>query len=391
MSLKTIGELKDSVSGILSGTNLDKVTNLYTAFERAARKLVQNADIPEATIKESIVFYDGVYDYEISENIFGGGLVDIQPQGITRTFLDDVQKMPVAQFDQSKWNLPSGYKVTFEWRDGTPIMRVSSSRPLPGVFLDSMKEITGWVGAGSASTPTLDRSVYYEAPASLKFTLTGSSTGSLTKTITQTDLTDYEDVGVIFLALEIPPGATATNLTSIQVRLGSSASDYDSVTATEGFLGAWVAGEWLLVAFDMATSTSTGTPDWTELDYVQVNFAHTATLTNMRVGGLWIAQPAPHNVIFQTSAIFLNPTTGVRIKNIVDDNTEIVLNDASFLLYEHESALAIALQGKQDKQIQQLRSTLNTGEGDDTSLYEKYRGDNPSQELRTVGSYYEEL
>jgi hypothetical protein len=254
-----------------------------------------------------------------------------------------------------------------------------------------MKETTGWVASGSASGLTQDRSVYYESPSSLRFTLTGSSTGSLTKTITQTDLSDYENVGVIFLAVEIPPGATATDLTGIEVRFGSSASDYDAVVATEGFLGAWTAGEWVLVALDMSTSTPTGTPDWTELDYIQVNFAHTATLTNMRVGGVWIAMPSPHNVIYQTSAIFVNEETGARIKDIIDDENKIVLNDAAFLLYEHECALAVALQGRQDKQVQQLRTTLNTGEGDDSSLYDKYRGDNPSQELRTVGSYYEEL
>jgi len=391
MSLRTVGELKDSVGGILSGTNMDKVIGLYKAFERAARKLVQNADVPEATIRESLVIYDGVYDYLISDNIFGGALIDIQPQGVTRAYLDDVQKMPIQQFDITKGTLPSGYKVTFEYRDGVNIMRVSSSRPTPGVILDSMKETTGWVASGSASGLTQDRSVYYESPSSLRFTLTGSSTGSLTKTITQTDLSDYENVGVIFLAVEIPPGATATDLTGIEVRFGSSASDYDAVVATEGFLGAWTAGEWVLVALDMSTSTSTGTPDWTELDYIQVNFAHTATLTNMRVGGIWIAMPSPHNVIYQTSAIFVNEDTGARIKDIIDDDNKIVLNDAAFLLYEHECALAVALQGKQDKQVQQLRTTLNTGEGDDSSLYDKYRGANPSQTLRTIGAYYTEL
>lgn len=389
MALRTVGELTDGVAGLLSGTNIDKVTGLYKVFERAARKLLQKADIPEAMQKVSVTLYDGVYDYLVSENIFGAELVDVRVQGTSRWYSEDVQKMPIALFDRTKHVLPSGYKVTFEHVDGVPMMRIASSRPLPGIILDRMVEADDWTGGGSLSGLVEDNTVYYEEPASLRFTLTGSSTGTLTRTLDNTlDLETYEDVGVAFVALRIPDGATATNLTGMELRIGSSDSAYDSVSETEGFLGAWTAGKWIIVAFDLSTSSSTGTPDWTAIDYVQVRMTHTGTFTNMRLGGVWVSLPSPHDVLFQSSAIFVSNSTGLRTKTIVSDNDTVVLNDAAYLLYEHECALGIAVQNKQEKQAQTLRSILYGGE-DKSGLYDEYRGDNPSNTVRTVGQYYE--
>jgi hypothetical protein len=382
----TVGALKDGVTGLLSGTNLDTVTGLNKALERAARKLAQKADVPEASGIQQITLYDGVFDYLADTNIFGNSIVDLAPQGVTRSYLDDVVKQPKAYFDRTKLYCPSGYQVTFKHNKGVPMVRIATPKPLPRVTLDSMKETTDWTAAGSTSALTQDKTVFYESPSSLKFTLTGSSTGTLTKTITEVDISSYEDVGVAFLAIRIPDGATATNLTSIALRLGSSASVYDEVSDTEGFLGAWTAGEWLLVAFDFSGATSTGTPDWEKIDYAQVRLAHSGTLTNFRVGGLWIALPSPHEFLYQTAAIFLND--GTLNKTITDDDDEIILNDAAYILYEHECALGIALQKTMSKKASELRAILYGGE-DRMGLYDQYRANNPSEQLRQVGSYYD--
>lgn len=383
----TVGQLKDGVAGLVSGTNIDKVTGVYKVFERAARKLVTKADIPEATQKLAMTLYSGVTDYIAPSKIFGSALIDIRPQGVSRWFGESVQKMPVEFFDRTKGMLPGGSQVAFEHKDGVPIIRIVASRANEQATLDWMNETTGWTASGSASGLTRDTISYYDSPASLRFTLTGSSTGILTKTISSLNIESYQDVAVAFLALRIPDGATATTLSSIELRLGSDDTNYDSVTATEGFLGAWTVGEWLLIALDMSTSTSTGTPDWTAIDYVQVRFAHTATLTNIRIGGLWIAPPSPHEILFQTSAIFLNGTT--RNLTITDDEDQIVLNEAAYLLYEHECALGIAVQQNQENKAANLRTILYGKEGtNDEGLYAEYRGDNPSEELRQIGSYY---
>lgn len=384
---KTIGNLKDSISGLLQGAILANITGLNGAIERAARILAQKADVPEASGKQGITLYDQVFDYPAPATIFGGALVDIRPQGVTRNPSDYVYKKPVELFDRTKHLLPNGYMITFESNNVTPIMRIAQNKATVRASIDQMSATTGWVASGSAGTPVVDNTVFYESPGSLRFTLTGSSTGILTKTLSNSlSLSTYKDVGVIFLALRVPSG---TNLSSIEVRLGSSSTNYNNVTSTRGFLGAWTANEWLLVAFDLAGASQTGTPNFSAINYVQIRLAHTATMVNVRVGGIFMCLPSPHDILFQSAAIF--NVGGVLSNTIVDDNDIVNLNDSAYTLFEHESALTVALQsgGKFGEGTVGMLDGILNGKPNDIGLYARYRADNPSEELRSVGSYYD--
>ncbi len=393
MALKTVSQYKDSIAAILSSIDLSNVDNLNGAIERAARVLCQKADIPEASGMQNIVLYNGVYDYACDPRIFGTAINDIRPQGVSRPPSDYVYKKPGEQFDRTKGYLPNGTMATFEYANGQPIIRIVSRQTQQQVIIDQMSDTTGWVAAGSASGLTQDNAVYYHSPASLRFTLTGSSNGTLTKTLQSSiDLESYDGVGVAFLAIQIPSGATAANLTNMSLKLGSSASNYNAVNATQGFLGSWVAGEWLLVAYDFAGSIDVGTPDWSAIDYVQITFNHTSTFTNFRVGQLFICQPSPAQILFQSAAIFKASGTAATT-TITSDADEIILNDPAFTLFEYEGALSILQQtggASTDSSMAKIERILNGNNVNDFGLYGMFRGDNPSQELRTIGNYYDD-
>jgi hypothetical protein len=397
--MKTVGNLKDSISGLLTGTDLDNANNLNGAIERAVRIMSTRVDIPEASATENVSLYSGVYDYLVTGAIFGSALNDIRPQGVSRGPNDYVYKQPISLFDRTKATLPNGYAVTFEWNNGSPIARIATPKPSPKVVIDSMDEDTGWTAAGSASLLTEDETDYYQSPSSLRFKLTGASTGTLTKTLTNAlSLSDYQNVGVAFLAIKIPSGATAAQITSIALKLGSSATVYDSVTSTTGFLGAWTVGDWLLVALDFSTATSTGAPNWAAINYVQVSVAHTATVTNFRVGGLFIALPSPHKLYYQSPAVFMHSGSNPSA-SITDDNDSIILNDAAYVIFEHEAAKTLALQNggtlangtikSFDETLNGIRSIRN-GALITPGLYDRYAANNPSNQLRQVGNYYED-
>ena len=389
MALHTVGELKDEVSAILQNLNLDQVTNVNGALERAARTVVQQADIPEASGRQQIDLYGGVYYYPAPSTIFGGALNLIRRQGDASTPWDYNYKTDIDQFTRAKHFQPNGYLIDFEYLNGVAQMGISTPATFPKLVIDSMSETTGWAVGGSASSLAQDTINYFQQPASLRFTLTGSSSGYIEKTLTNAiDMSDYEGVGVVFLAIYTPG---TTTLTNIDLRIGSDSSNYASVTETEGFMGAWIANNWLLVALDLATASNTGTPDFSAIDYVRCTVNHTATLTNFRMGGLWTSLAAPHELLFQSSAIFLN-SSGVPTQAISGDGNTIVLNDAAYNIYVHESALTIAIQQGgtlASAFVQMLRGMLYGGIGNDMGLYAMYRADNPSQELRTVGSYYD--
>lgn len=394
MALHTVSQLKDSTAGILSGVDLNNVDDLFGCFERAASTLVQKADIPEASGIQNITLYSGVYDYSCSANVFGTAITDIRPQGISREPNNFAYKISQSDFDRQKqFGYPSGTISTFQYTNGVPTIRINAPFPKQKATIDTMSETTDWTAAGSASGLTRDPIDYYQSPASLRFTLTGSSTGTLTKILNSSlDLSDYEDVGVAFLAIEIPSGSTASNLTSIQLKLGSDSTNYNNVTDTDGFLGAWTAGQWLLVAFDFSGASQTGTPDWNAIDYVQVSLAHTGTFTNFRVGGLWMSYPTPAQILYQSAAIFVPSGSTTAATTITAVTDTITLTESAYNIYLQECALAVLQNtgaSASDTTTIRINRLLNgdkdTGE---IGLYARYRGDNPSEELRNFGSWY---
>lgn len=392
MAFKTVATIRDSVQAILTGINLNNVENLNGAFERSARWLASLISIHESDAQSQITLYDGVTDYIAPTNIFGSALKDFRPQGISRNSNDFVYKQPIALFDRTKADLGNGTQLTFEYVNGVGRIRIVSDRATPRINLDSMTDDTGWAAAGSAGSLVDDETVFWQKPGSLRFTLTGSSTGTLTKTISGADLTDYIGVGVVFLAIRTP---NVSNLTNIVIRLGSDSSNYYEVTETEGFLGAWVIDDWLLVALDLSAATTTGTPTDTAIDYAQVRIAHTATITNFYLGGMWISLPSPNTLIYSTASIFkasgANP-----IQTITATTDSILLTDQALVIYEYLTAKVIAFQqgGTLASGIISgidsilFGNPLATTPQERTGLIGIYRGKNPSEELTSIGNWY---
>lgn len=394
MASKTVANLRDSVSGMLQGLNLNNVTNLNTAFERVARQVCVKLDIPEAQLRSNISLYDGVTDYSMPSNIFATAVTDVRPQGVTRFATDVVQKQFSDQFDMDVGYGANSTRVSFDFDKGTGTMRIVSPYPSPRIEIDPMTGTTGWAVDGTvATTLVADQTVYWQAPASLRFQL-ASGTGTLTKTTSSQDLTNYQGVGVVFLALYVPD---VTNLTSITLRIGSDASNYYSVTATTGFVKAFTSGDWMLVSFDLSTATTTGTPTITAIDYTQLRFATSGSVANVRVGDLWIALPSPTTVIYQTNAIFTASGVTTPSTSITANSDTINLNDSAYAIYEIECALDIAQQqggSLASGVIATLGQKLNGVRGYrgvliQAGLLDMYRADNPSNEIRTIGGYYD--
>jgi hypothetical protein len=389
MALRTVQQLKESVAGLLTGLNLNNITNLDTALSRAARYVAQKIDAPEATGRESITLYDGVYYYTAPEILFGTAVNMIRQQGDASSINQYSYKVPMDVFTRGKHTFPNGYTLDLEYDKGMGIIGIASDIPLPKVNLTPFSSASDVTAAGSASGATTDTVNYYQQPSSIRFTLTGSSTGTITQNLTSAlDLTTYQGVGVVFLAIETP---SVANLTSISIRVGSDASNYYSSTQTEGFLGAFQTDQWTLVAFDLASATTTGSPVITAIDYVQVRIAHTGTITNFRINNCWVAMPSLNEIVYQTAAIFKN-SSGTLSQEIGSDNDTIILNDAAFSILELECAKTVALQqagGKYTDQVKGFDNVLldnNSQEG----LYSRYTANNPSNQLRTVDSYYED-
>ena len=389
--LRTVSDLKTNVSGLLGNIDLDNVTDLYGAFQRAANNAIQTAEFPEASGIQNISLYNGVFDYPIDTRLYETSLVDIAPQGISRPLWETTSKTNQQTFDRTKGYYSNGTRATFKYLNGTPIIRIVTQGTQQQNIIDNMSTVGNWVAAGSASSLAVNSASYYQAPASLKFTLTGSSSGTLTETLTNViDLSDNENIGVAFLAVYIPDAST---LTSISLKLGSDNSNYSTVTATSSFIGNFSSNNWQLVAFDFANSTTSGTPDWNAIDYVQITFNHTGTQTNFGVGNLFISLPTPYEIFYQSAAIFVPEGSETASQYITSVTDTIILTTGAYQILTYECALAVMENtngSDSGTTYKQFQGTLGIdGQRNIVGgLYARYIGNNPSQQIRTIGSYY---
>jgi len=391
---RTISALKDGVAGLLTGTNLNNVTSVNNAIERALRTFLGKATIPEASTSKIVTLYDGVTDYLAPDSIFGSTIKDIRPLGQTRQITDMSYREYGEDFDRKKQFSPSGARLTFETENGVRIMRIKTRYAPARIVLDPMSDTTGWTASGSASLLTQDKSFFYLSPASLRFKLTGAGTGILEKTLTSAvDLTSYQNVGVGFLELEL----SDLNLTSIELRVGSDSLNYYLVNATQGQLGAWTVDQFLDTPFDTAGATIVGSPDITKIKYVRLAFTTSNTISNIRCGYLFVAMPSAHKVLYTTSGIF--QTADGSISNYIRaDDDLILLDDSAYNIFEHECALTIGLQNGgtlANGVIASINGMLNgarsrTGAILQLGLYDQFKANNPSEDIRLSGNWYDD-
>lgn len=68
------------------------------------------------------------------------------------------------------------------------------------------------------------------------------------------------------------------SISSITLRIGSSASDYTEITGIKTFTNAFdLQGGWNYFVFRLTNGATTGTPNWTATDYAKIEFVSEAT------------------------------------------------------------------------------------------------------------------
>lgn len=391
----TVANLKDSISSQLTGLNLSNVNNPNGIIQRSARELATLIYLPDSVNRTQVTLYDGVIDYNAPSGIYGQNIIDLRQQGMARNEADFVYRQNIETFDRNKGLATTGWNVTFENISGVQRMRVASNVPTPKIELDPMNATTNWVIGGAGSALATDNTVFWNLPDSLRFTVTGNSTSTLTNSkIPKSDFTDYKGVAQVFLAMRTPD---ITNLSSVQLRVGTDASNYYQVSGvTQGFLGAWVVNDWALTNFDLSKATTVGAPTVTDIEYVQLTFTHAATITNLYVGELFASLPSPHWLYNLTTSIF-QASGASPSSTIVNDNDTVLLSDEPMAIFEVLCAMNIASDmggSASTSRVEELKQKLNGVRGYrgiliQPGLLDLYRSNNPSETVRIVDSYYD--
>lgn len=178
-----------------------------------------------------------------------------------------------------------------------------------------------FAGSGDAQEINTDTTTYKRANASVKFSLgtalsaPSGTSATLTASPTSVDLTNYSGTGKLRFWFQ-----GASTVSSIEVRWGSSATDYWSKTLTTDINGTAIDANFRFFEIDWATASTTGAPNAAAVGYLQVILTHSAVAytQNLRIDDFVMYPTTSAAGTKLTRASFAHYNGGVAIVNGVD-------------------------------------------------------------------------
>lgn len=339
----SVQDLKADLEGVLHGTSNDQIQNLDGVINRAARQLLLDVDPQETkrTLEFTNPIYNTVFDYAIAADVKGNKIVDIFPQ-VQRLPRDIWSQSYNQAFDVAKQNIfASPNLFTMNFNTGIKTVRINAPYLNPPVIINQMEDTTSngtWAPGGTASNLGVNYTNFVAGASSLQFDVATGAAYLENSSMTAINLSAVEDQSSIFVWVYIPD---ASKLTSVNLRFGSSSTDYWSGTVTQNQQGVAFQNGWNLCQFVWSSLSETGSPDATAIDYVRITLNVTGAMSGCLMNLLDSILGTILSYEYYSKYMFRSSTTGAFQETVDDDSNLINLDTESYnLLFNQVAFLA---------------------------------------------------
>lgn len=326
---------KNDLAGVLHGTQLSQIQNLDGVFNRAARQLLLDLDPQETkrTLEFTNPIFNTVFDYAIAADVKGNKIIDIRPQ-VRRLPIDIWSQAYNQAFDIAKQNIFSQADMfTMNFNTGLKTIKINAPFLNPPIVVNQIEAIATngtWAAGGTASNLAVNNTNFVQGAGSLQFDVTAGSGYLENSTMTSVDLSASLNQSSFFVWVYVPTG---TNLTSVNLRIGSSSTDYYSGSVTTNQQGNSFQNGWNLCQFVWSALSTTGTPDSTALNYARITTVMTGTNTAVKINGLSSILGSILEYEYYSKYLFRNSTTGAFQETVLDDADLINLDTESYNIF----------------------------------------------------------
>lgn len=348
MANYTIQTLKGDLESVLHGTTTNQITNLDSVIDRAARQLILDLDPQETKriLPIGNAVYNQVYDYPVPVDLKGNKIIDIAPQ-VNRTPGDIWQQQYNQAFDSTKGiSLQNGFTINFN--TGIKSVRINAPFLTPPILLNQCDQISDngtWTVGGGAANLRVSSLQFVSDNSSLQFDLlAGQSTGYLeNSTIAPQNLELQLRQAYQFLYTFLPTGSSVS---AVELRFGSSSSDYYAKTVTLTQESAAFQNGQNLLVFPWISATEVGTPDPSNITYLRVTWTYDSTLqTGVCLDNITSNLGSILNMSYYSKYMFRDILTGAFQETVTDDSNLINLDTESYnLLFNQVAFLAVQQQ-----------------------------------------------
>lgn len=368
---------------VTHGLTINSIPNINGLHNRTARKLIADID-PIETVRKNLTvtpLFSQVWDYACPADLKGNRIIDISPQYI-RSPGQVITQTFNQPFDIDKNFAFPPSEFTIQWNNQVKTIRINDTTLPQGTVLDSCDAVNTWATGGTASSLTEDNVNFASGSGSLSFNAT-TGTGSISETLPSTlNLSAQLNQASWFYYLYLPTGS---QLTSTEIRLGSSSSNYYSRVLTVTNEGNAFATGWNLIRGDWLGATVVGSPNVTALNYLYIGVTVTANQTGIKVDNIISTMGLYRTLEYYSKYLFRDAVTGAFQETVTDTSNLINLDTDSYNLYFNLLAYYAAqtLQG-----LDALFYDANFFLGEYEKDKAKYTARQPSQVQKSRQSYY---
>jgi len=376
-----VQDVLNDLAGVIHGTKISKIPNVFGILNRAARAVLLDIDPKETErIVQMPQVFNSVYDYSIPFDVKGDRLIDLRPQA-GRTPSEIFTQSYATSFDADKI-MNNAQKVYIQHNTGVKTIRIEAPTLTSPTVVCDTSTITGW----SNIIPTLDTTNNVAGGGAIVFDLPATPNAFIQNTLTTpVDLSSHKSVATEFVWTYLPTGSA---ITSITYQWGSSASNYYEKTVTATQQGSAFQNGWNLLAFDWKSATSIGSPNSALITYQKVIYNYNSAIqTGVKLCNFTSNLGYIFEAQYYSKCLFRNPSTNAFQETVVegvDEDKLINLDTESYNLYFYKVAYFTA----QSLQGADAGYDATVWDEEYTKALDKYKALNPSEVIKKTETYY---
>jgi hypothetical protein len=304
-----ISDAENELTGMLHGTSLNQIFDLNGVFNRAARRVMQDIDPPETKVFTQFgQVWQGVYEYDCPVDLKGDKVIYLLPQANVQ--LNDYIGQSYSQPFEIQRNFTLAPQFNVNYSNGTRILKVNVPQLPQGAQLnaaDAVSDNGTWTAGTNVSNVQSDSQYFTSgASGSVSFTIAAgvnpSTANIYNGTMGSLDLTNQFNNAYFFFQVYLP---NASGFTNVKLRVGSDATDYYEQTFTTNYFGNAFIDGWNQLGGVWSGFTTTGSPDVTAINYIDVIFTYDGTTqTQVRINQFYCRLGTIFNIGYYSKYLF---------------------------------------------------------------------------------------
>lgn len=396
ISRYNVSNLLEDLNRRLFGTGISLSQGIYSAIDGGRRTMFLNRIQPpelKRTVFIEQALYDRVDRYAVPADIQYSNIIDMKRVSSRRnldTLMHPLEYVYQRRFAQKRWGAKN--VVTINYDNGVKYLQVNNPRGMEHckhVMVNKCESLDAngtWNMGGNLVNLTVDKINYVTGKASLKFDFDDSGIAGFLETsnMDAVNLQDIWETGSLLSWIELP----RTGLVStVNVRIGSSATDYYEFTASGPHDGTEFTTMWNLLAMELTAFSREGFPNQRELTYLRVSFTTDGTaMAGCHLDDIVARKGFLYEMNYESVYMFRDPQTQVFKLRASSPNDIIVAEEDTYQILLLETCKVI-MAGAYDSNDNST-SSLNSLNAELAVAYAQYRLSHPSESVENFDTNY---